>query len=91
MLMFTRIALNNILITILLVYATGLLLGVGTLYSLMVNGIMLGSFQYFFFQYGVGWQSVLVIWIHGTLEISAIVIAGGAGLTLGTAYFFPAH
>ena len=39
-----------------------------------------GSFQYFFFQYGWGWQSILVIWIHGTLEISAIVIAGGAGL-----------
>lgn len=88
-LMFVRIALNNILITILLVYATGVLLSVGTLYALMVNGIMLGSFQYLFFQYSLGWQSILVIWIHGTLEISAIVIAGGAGLTLGNSILFP--
>jgi uncharacterized membrane protein SpoIIM required for sporulation len=88
-LMFVRIALNNILITIVLVYATGILLGVGTLYAFMVNGIMLGSFQYFFFEYSLGWQSILVIWIHGTLEISAIVIAGGAGLTLGNSLLFP--
>ncbi|MBA4197521.1 MAG: hypothetical protein C0459_08195 [Chitinophaga sp.] len=87
--MFLRISLNNILITILLDYATGVLFGVGTLYSLMVNGVMLGSFQYFFFEYGWGWQSILVIWIHGTLEISAIVIAGGAGLTLGNSILFP--
>ncbi len=88
-LMFLRIALNNILITILLDYAAGVLLGIGTLYSLMVNGIMLGAFQYFFFQYSLGWQSIMVIWIHGTLEISAIVIAGGAGLTLGNSLLFP--
>jgi uncharacterized membrane protein SpoIIM required for sporulation len=88
-LMFIRIALNNILLTILFDYATGILFGVGTLYSLMVNGIMLGSFQYFFFEYSLGWQSILVIWIHGTLEISAIVIAGGAGLTLGNSLLFP--
>jgi uncharacterized membrane protein SpoIIM required for sporulation len=88
-LMFIQIALNNILITILLDYATGIFFGIGTLYSLMVNGIMLGSFQYLFFEYSLGWQSILVIWIHGTLEISAIVIAGGAGLTLGNSLLFP--
>jgi uncharacterized membrane protein SpoIIM required for sporulation len=88
-LMFLRIALNNILITILLDYATGVLFGVGTLYSLMINGIMLGAFQYLFFEYSLGWQSILVIWIHGTLEISAIVIAGGAGLSLGNSILFP--
>jgi uncharacterized membrane protein SpoIIM required for sporulation len=30
-----------------------------------------------------------VIWIHGTLEISAIVIAGGAGLVMGNSFLFP--
>jgi uncharacterized membrane protein SpoIIM required for sporulation len=88
-LMFIRIALNNILITILLDYATGIFFGVGTLYSLMVNGIMLGAFQYLFFEYSLGWQSILVIWIHGTLEIASIVIAGGAGLSLGNSILFP--
>ena len=50
---------------------------------------MLGSFQYFFFSKGLGFQSVLVIWIHGTLEISAIVLAGAAGLILGNSFLFP--
>jgi uncharacterized membrane protein SpoIIM required for sporulation len=50
---------------------------------------MLGSFEYFFFSKGLGMQSVLVIWIHGTLEISSIIIAGAAGLVLGNSILFP--
>ncbi len=42
------------------------------------NGVMLGAFQYFFYERGLLLPSVLTIWIHGTLEISAIVIAGSA-------------
>ena len=53
------------------------------------NGLMLGCFQYIFFSQGLGWQSVMVIWIHGTLEISAIVIASCAGLILGSGFLFP--
>jgi uncharacterized membrane protein SpoIIM required for sporulation len=34
-------------------------------------------------------QSVLVIWIHGTLEISSIIISGAAGLVLGNSLLFP--
>ena len=33
--------------------------------------------------------SAISIWLHGTLEISAIVIAGGAGLILGNSILFP--
>ena len=29
------------------------------------------------------------IWLHGTLEISAIIIAGGAGMILGNSILFP--
>jgi uncharacterized membrane protein SpoIIM required for sporulation len=50
---------------------------------------MLGSFQYFFHQHGVLWESVRTIWIHGTIEISAIIVAGGAGFTMGNALLFP--
>jgi uncharacterized membrane protein SpoIIM required for sporulation len=89
LLMFFRIAMNNIFIAIVMVYATGLGLGIFTVYNLMTNGIMLGAFQYFFFAHGLGWQSILVIWIHGVLEISALVIAGGAGLALGNSLLFP--
>nr|WP_256534090.1 stage II sporulation protein M [Lewinella sp. JB7] len=38
---------------------------------------------------GVFRESLLTIWIHGTLEISSIVLAGGAGLTLGSGLLFP--
>jgi uncharacterized membrane protein SpoIIM required for sporulation len=86
--MFVNIASNNIRVSF-LVFATGLLAGAGTLFLLFQNGIMLGCFQQLFFAKGLGWQSVLVIWIHGTLEISAIVIAGTAGMILGTAFIFP--
>jgi uncharacterized membrane protein SpoIIM required for sporulation len=61
----------------------------GTAYVLLSNGFMLGAFQYFFFQQGVGVESMLSIWLHGTLEISAIVIAGAAGFTMGNAFLFP--
>ncbi|HEX8350402.1 MAG TPA: stage II sporulation protein M, partial [Hymenobacter sp.] len=69
--MFLAITANNIYVA-LRTFAMGVLLSFGTAYSLFTNGIMLGSFQYFFFAKGVGTQSVLTIWIHGTLEISAI-------------------
>ncbi len=86
--MFFFIAINNIWVSF-LAFALGIVFSVGTLYALLRNGIMLGSFQYYFFSKGLGLDSVLVIWIHGTLEISAIVIAGAAGLVLGNSFLFP--
>jgi uncharacterized membrane protein SpoIIM required for sporulation len=80
-LMFVTIALNNIKVE-LYTFVMGIFLSVGSIYQLMQNGVMMGSFQYYFFSKGLGWQSLLVIWLHGTLEISAIIIAGGAGLIL---------
>ncbi|NCP46747.1 MAG: stage II sporulation protein M, partial [Flavobacteriales bacterium] len=46
------------------------------------NGVTLGSFQYIFLAKGLFLESYLTIWIHGTLEIPAIIIAGGAGIVL---------
>ncbi len=86
--MFIRIAFNNIRVA-LLCMVMGLLAGVGSLYMLFENGLMLGSFQYMFFAKGLGWQSILVVWIHGTIEIASIVIAGTAGLILGRGFLFP--
>ena len=67
----------------------GVFAGIGTGYVLMVNGVMLGSFQYFFYDQGVLWESVRGIWIHGAMEIFAIVIEGAAGLILGASILFP--
>lgn len=86
--MFLAITWNNIRVS-LIAFAAGIIASFGTGYVLLSNGIMLGSFQYFFHQQGVLAESVLSIWIHGTLEISAIVIAGAAGLTLGRGMLFP--
>jgi uncharacterized membrane protein SpoIIM required for sporulation len=101
--MFFQITLNNILVSFMtflgfmfsvpvpgsFVSVPVVIPGVGTAFSLFRNGIMLGSFQYFFFQKGLLLTSILKIWIHGTLEISAIVIAGAAGFVAGQGVFFP--
>lgn len=86
--MFLGITLNNIRVSF-VAFVLGLTASVGTISVLFQNGVMLGSFQYFFFERDLLVKSVLTIWIHGTLEISAIVIAGSAGLTLGNSLLFP--
>jgi uncharacterized membrane protein SpoIIM required for sporulation len=86
--MFLGITLNNIFVSF-YAFVLGMLCSFGTAYVLLYNGIMLGTFQYFFYQHGLLLKSALVIWIHGTLEISAIVLAGGAGLTIGNSILFP--
>jgi uncharacterized membrane protein SpoIIM required for sporulation len=87
-LMFIQIAANNVKVD-LIFFVLGIFFSVGTLFVSLQNGIMLGSFQYYFFAKGLGWQSILVIWIHGTLEISSFIIAGAAGIILGNSLLFP--
>lgn len=86
--MFLGITWNNIRVSF-LAFGAGLLAGFGTGYILLYNGIMLGSFQYFFHEQGLLLESALSIWVHGTIEISAIVVAGAAGLVLGKGMLFP--
>jgi uncharacterized membrane protein SpoIIM required for sporulation len=87
-LMFLAIAANNIYVS-LVTFVSGVIFSVGSVYFLFRNGLMLGSFQYYFFSKGLGIKSILVVWIHGTLEISAIMIAGAAGIILGNSLLFP--
>ncbi|MEE1898979.1 stage II sporulation protein M [Flavobacterium rakeshii] len=70
-------------------YFFGIFAGIGTAYILFRNCVMLGSFQYFFQEQGVFWESVRGIWIHGAMEIFAIVIEAAAGLILGASLLFP--
>ncbi|MFM2362122.1 MAG: hypothetical protein RLZZ316_1024 [Bacteroidota bacterium] len=88
MMMFLAIALNNIKVSI-YVYVLGIFAGVYTVYLLFRNGIMLGSFMHYFFAKGLGMQAVMVVFIHGTIEIAAIIFAGAAGLILGKSWMFP--
>lgn len=86
--MFLGITFNNIYVAF-QTFILGIIFTIGTVYSLFTNGVMLGSFQYFFFEQGLLFKSILIIWIHGTLEISAIIIAGAAGLVMGNGILFP--
>jgi len=86
--MFLYIMVNNIKVAF-YAFVAGIFLSIGSAAVLFFNGVMLGSFQYFFFQHGVLKESLLSVWIHGTLEISAIVIAGCAGLIMGNSILFP--
>ncbi|MCF8296203.1 MAG: stage II sporulation protein M [Saprospiraceae bacterium] len=86
--MFFSITLNNLQVSF-YTFVSGLLMALGTLFVLIYNGVMVGTFQYFFIEKGLFWESFLTIWQHGTIEISCIIIAGAAGLTLGKGLLFP--
>ncbi|HTJ50633.1 MAG TPA: stage II sporulation protein M [Cyclobacteriaceae bacterium] len=86
--MFLGITFNNLMVAF-RTYVLGIFMGIGTLASLLHNGIMVGSFQYYFVARGLFIESALSIWLHGTLEISSIILAGGAGLTLASGLIFP--
>jgi uncharacterized membrane protein SpoIIM required for sporulation len=86
--MFLGITFNNIRVSF-LVFVAGIFTSLASGYLLFSNGIMLGAFQYFFYQEGLLMTSALTIWIHGTLEISAIIIAGAAGIVMGNGLLFP--
>jgi uncharacterized membrane protein SpoIIM required for sporulation len=86
--MFLGITINNIRVA-LFAFGLGIFFSMGTLFIIMRNAIMLGSFQYFFYEQGMLWESARTIWIHGTIEISVIIVAGAAGLVFGNGLLFP--
>jgi uncharacterized membrane protein SpoIIM required for sporulation len=86
--MFIYIGWNNIGVAF-KTFIGGILGTLGTFYLLFHNGIMVGVFEYLFYKHGLGLQFILTVFIHGTLELSAAVISGAAGLRLGNALLFP--
>lgn len=85
---FLGITVNNIFVSF-ITYAMGVLTSFGTGFFLLSNGVMIGAFITFFITQGLFVEAILAIMLHGTLELSAIVIAGGAGITLGNGWLFP--
>lgn len=84
------ITINNLFVSF-LIFAFGAFFSIGSIIHIIRNGIMVGAFQYFFIARGLFWESFLTIWIHGTLEMSAMVIAGAAGITMGRGLVFPGN
>jgi len=82
------ITFNNLKVAF-MTFLMGIFYLIGSIGVLISNGVMVGSFQYFFYEQGFLLESFLTIWMHGALEISAIVIAGAAGITMGQGLVFP--
>lgn len=86
--MFLGITINNIRVAF-FAFVAGVFFSFGSGIILLRNGIMIGCFQYFFYQYNLLGESVLTIYIHGTLELFSIIVAGAAGMAIGNSILFP--
>ncbi|MBX2944751.1 MAG: stage II sporulation protein M [Cyclobacteriaceae bacterium] len=86
--MFFSITFNNIKVSF-YAFVAGLLFSVGTGFLLFSNGVMVGVIYSFFLKKGVAAQAFSVIMLHGTIELSVIVVAGAAGLVMGNGFLFP--
>ena len=80
----SQVLTNNIQVSF-LAFAFGAFLGLGTLYVLALNGLMIGGVlgTCFSANPAFGWDLVAFMTGHGVVELSCIFIAGGAGLLIG--------
>ncbi len=86
--MFLGITINNVGVSFQM-FAKGLLTSIAVGISIFNNSIMLGCFETLFYQHGLLGESLLTVFQHGTLEISALIVSGAAGLAMGNGWLFP--
>ncbi|HEX8696695.1 MAG TPA: stage II sporulation protein M [Longimicrobium sp.] len=79
---------NNVGVTF-FTFAGGVLAGVGSLWILLMNGVLLGAVAGLFANHGASMHLWGFVLPHGVIELTAICIAGGAGLWLGSAVVLP--
>jgi uncharacterized membrane protein SpoIIM required for sporulation len=79
---------NNIQVS-LRFFAEGIFCSIITIYDLSGEAVRLGVFDQYFAARGLGLQVFMVVFIHGTLEITAFIIAAAAGIVLGKSFLFP--
>lgn len=79
---------NNVQVTF-FAFAGGVLAGAGTLLILVLNGVFLGAVAGLFSAHGLSLYLWTFVLPHGVIELTAITIAGGAGLWLGSALLLP--
>lgn len=84
----STIMVNNIYVAF-FCFAWGALFGIGTVYTLLLNGAMLGSLAALYQQVGGSYIFWAYIWPHGLIELTAIFISGAAGLSLAYRFFVP--
>ena len=81
--------LSNNVIVALTALVCGLLLGLGTLYLLGLNGLMLGAALSFTHQHGLAGNLGQFIIAHGFVELSVICLSAAAGTYIGDALVRP--
>jgi uncharacterized membrane protein SpoIIM required for sporulation len=70
-------------------FARGLLLGVGTIHTLLFNGLTIGAVAGYVLAMGHSEKFLSFVVSHGSFELTAIAIAGAGGLVLGDALVHP--
>jgi uncharacterized membrane protein SpoIIM required for sporulation len=83
-----QILANNIVVS-LFAYCLGFLFGLGTLYILGLNGLMLGAVFAFVSQHGLAGELFRFIVAHGCVELSVMCLSGAAGAAVGDALIRP--
>lgn len=81
---------NNILVAI-TAFCLGAVYGLGTLYIVTLNGLMVGAMLAFTARYDLHWRLLEFMVAHGFVELSMIFIASAAGFSIGEAIARPAH
>lgn len=79
---------NNIKVAI-VAFAGSITLGALTLYIIAYNGLMVGGLSALFTNAGFGYDFWATIAPHGVIELTAIQIAGGAGLLIAAGVLYP--
>jgi uncharacterized membrane protein SpoIIM required for sporulation len=84
----SQILTNNLSVSI-LTYALGITAGIGTVWMMLLNGLLIGVVGTACWQGGMS----LLLWSfvagHGVLELPAIFIAAGAGFIIARGLLFP--
>jgi len=86
--MFFAITFNNIRVSF-FAFAAGIVFSVGTGFLLFYNGLMVGTFFTFLAQNSHLEDALGIVMLHGTIELTSIVIAGAAGFRMGHSILFP--
>ena len=81
---------NNISVGF-MTFALGITGGLGTIYMMLFNGLMLGVIGMACHQSGMSLQLWSFVAPHGVLELPAIFLAGGAGLRIAEGLLFPGY
>ena len=86
--MFFFIAYNNIKVMF-SVFLLGIVVSFGSIVYIFQHGVMLAGFHHMFYEYNVLTESLITVWIHGTIEIFTLLVSGGIGIMLGNSLLFP--